>query len=247
MGDISTSVTTDTLAVSEVFGLTFQGEGKNLGMPCYFLRLAGCNLSCVWCDTPYTWDWTGKNGKVYDPKQEIHQFKSRDVHEILHRRARADNVYNLVISGGEPLLQQKTLIPLVNILKNDGWWIEVETAGTREPDFWLNVDQFNVSLKLENSGNSFAKRHKPEAIKAFVKDPRAYFKFVICNEDDMREVNEIAIWYSIEPRRIYVMPEGKDPDSIQQHTQMMAQAAIRHGWNLTTRLQVQLYGNQRGI
>ena len=52
----------NSLTVSEIFGPTFQGEGPFTGRAAVFLRLGRCNLDCKWCDTPYTWDWKGKNG-----------------------------------------------------------------------------------------------------------------------------------------------------------------------------------------
>ena len=55
-----------SLAVSEIFGPTLQGEGPSSGRRAMFLRLAGCNLSCSWCDTAYTWDWSR-----YDKKAEV--------------------------------------------------------------------------------------------------------------------------------------------------------------------------------
>ena len=58
------------LRVNEIFGQTFQGEGQTMGKLSAFVRLSGCNLTCVWCDTPYTWDWKGQNGKVYNAKDE---------------------------------------------------------------------------------------------------------------------------------------------------------------------------------
>jgi 7-carboxy-7-deazaguanine synthase len=66
------------LLVSEIFH-SLQGEGASLGRPCAFLRLGGCNLACSWCDTPYTWDWTGRNGRKYDPQQELRRMTPEEV------------------------------------------------------------------------------------------------------------------------------------------------------------------------
>src|SRR5438046_5626962 len=76
-------VGTRTLVVSEIFGPTFQGEGPSLGRRCVFLRLGACNLHCRWCDTPYTWDWTGRNGIEYDPRQELRRIGAGPVWQTL--------------------------------------------------------------------------------------------------------------------------------------------------------------------
>lgn len=248
MGNIQTKLTDTVLAVNEIYNTpTFQGEGRSIGMPCYFMRLAGCNLACVWCDTPFAWDWKGVNGKAYDTEKELHPMTLEIILAQLERQAKATGIRNLVISGGEPMLQQKALVPLVFALLDRNWHIEVETAGTRPPLPDLLVDQFNVSLKLLNSGNAYQKRHVPASIQAFVKDKRSTFKFVVRDEADMQEVEDLAALYGIDSYRIYIMPEGKDEATIQAHLQQVALNVVRHGWNLTTRLQVSIYGNQRGV
>jgi 7-carboxy-7-deazaguanine synthase len=249
---------TDKLAVNEIFGVTFQGEGKSIGMPCFFLRLSGCNQHCIWCDTPYTWRFSDRyphNGnRVYDAKEETHVMTANDALDKLlalqqdaDDPARALPVKNLVISGGEPMLQQEALMPLINVLKSQGWWVEIETAGTIpiQPQFY--VDQFNVSLKLKNSGNPVELRRNEKAITSFRNFLHATFKFVVCDLDDLIEIDELVETFILPPRRVYIMPEGTDAVSIQSHAQAVAEETIRRGFNLTTRMHIQLYGNQRAI
>src|SRR3990167_1811235 len=143
-------VTMQPLAISEIFK-SIQGEGPSLGRLCAFVRLGGCNLTCNWCDSSFTWDWTGKNGQVYDPQVEV---TSMSVDEIM-ATLDAMNITRVVITGGEPLLQQNQLLPLLREIKlNRGWHIEVETNGTVYPLSTITplVDQWNVSPKIENSG-----------------------------------------------------------------------------------------------
>src|SRR5260370_42452272 len=84
------SVGAGQLAISEIFGPTFQGEGSSIGRYCYFLRLAGCNQHCAWCDTSYTWDWTGRNGIKYDPKEEVYKYSVEAVIDELYTKMRED-------------------------------------------------------------------------------------------------------------------------------------------------------------
>lgn len=242
----------EMLQTSEVFGAVFQGEGKNIGLPCFFLRLAGCNLHCRWCDSAFTWRFTDRyphdSDKVYDKQQEVHPMTMEQVLEkLLALQAINPAVKSLVISGGEPMLQQKALIPLVNFLCGLGWWVEIETAGTVAPLPEFIPDQFTVSLKLENSGNSKGERCNSKAIDVFVKEPNTVFKFVVTHLSDLDEIDRLVQIYSIPADRIYLMPEGIDAQTIQTHAQAVARETIARGWRLTTRMQILLYGNQRGI
>lgn len=231
-----------TLAVNEIFGPTFQGEGKNIGKPCFFLRLAGCNLACVWCDTPYAWDWSR-----YNVEEELHRYSIDEVITQLKKLQRKQNVQinHLVISGGEPMLQQKFLSILIDRLHDLKWTVEIETAGTVAPISHNNADQFNVSLKLENSGNPLKKRRNENAITAFAIDNRSVFKFVVCDLKDFEEIDSLVSTFNLD--RVYIMPEGVDTKSITEHFSLIAQAVIERGYTLTTRLHIQLYGYQRGI
>src|ERR1700720_4245091 len=155
------------ILVSEVFGPTIQGEGPSTGMPCMFLRTAGCQLSCSFCDTPYTWNWVGtkfSHPEKYRREDEIHRMT---MDEVL-AKLKISPVCALVISGGEPMLQQRALLPLVGLLQAASWRIEIETNGAVMPraDFIGNIDQINCSPKLSNSGDSLFRRIKPEPLRA---------------------------------------------------------------------------------
>src|SRR3954454_12718978 len=188
------------LVVSEVFGPTWQGEGPSLGRRCGFVGLGRCNLACTWCDTPYTWDW-----ERYDPTVELQR---RTVIEVVSELdgMRIDMV---VITGGEPLLQQSHLGPLVVAAKQRGWRVEVETAGTLAPaDSLATVDRFNVSPKLATSGNPIDRRYKPDVLRAFEATGRAAFKFVACDDADLDEIAAVVTECSLS--NVWVMPEGTD-------------------------------------
>src|SRR5205807_1713343 len=157
-----------TLIVSEVFGPTFQGEGPSAGRRAGFVRLGRCNLDCAWCDTPYTWDWSR-----FDPAEELHEI---DVVDLVGRLD-AMAVDFVVVTGGEPLLQQRRLVPLLLALNERGWRVEVETSGTLAPTDEVVglVDQFNVSPKLANSGVALDRRRKPAVLDAFQRTGKAIF------------------------------------------------------------------------
>lgn len=225
------------LAVNEIFGPTFQGEGLNIGMPVMFLRLAGCNQTCVWCDTPYTWDWSR-----FDPKKEVHKMTLEQVAEQLVQSP----IKNLVISGGEPLLQQHALFRLFRLLKSQGWkHIEMETAGSIKPIYSNDIDLFTVSVKLANSGNRRDLSINPSALHELSQRCKAVFKFVVSSLADYREIDELVNTYKMQ--KVYIMPEGISADAVQEKAQIISNAAIERGYYLTTRMQVLLYGNKRAI
>jgi 7-carboxy-7-deazaguanine synthase len=244
------------LAVSKdgLFGPTFQGEGPSLGRYCYFLRLAGCNQHCVWCDTPYTWAFSDRlaalhrDGVKYDPREEVHKASVEDIlDDLKHHMSVSEKPSMLVISGGEPMLQQQRLVPLVTELVHRGWRIEIETAGTVYPlrELAFLVDQFNVSVKLENSGNPLASRYRPRVIEALQETGVAAWKFVATSKDDLAEIRHLVVTHRLKP--VYVMPEGIVNHAINHNLRELAQAVLDEGWNLTTRLQIEIWGNKRGV
>jgi len=198
------------LKVNEIYGPVKQGEGKSSGLDVLFLRLSGCNLACSWCDTPYTWNWVGTkfvHPEKFDPMKEIVFMDTNEVKVELDKL----NTKAVVISGGEPMLQQKPLLPLIQALKADNYWVEIETNGTiaPEPEFLNLVDQINCSPKLSNSGpdNRLSMRERPEALTALADSPKVSFKFVVSSDKDMVEIDSLISRFSM--KEVYLMPEGK--------------------------------------
>ena len=130
---------------------SLQGEGVTAGTPSVFLRLATCNLACTWCDTKYTWDW---QSHAYGA--EVMALSGEEV----NKRVLAFDLLHLVITGGEPMLQQKELAPLAVSLRQRGFFCEVETNGTLVPDAEMveAISQWNVSPKTASSGNPNGRR-----------------------------------------------------------------------------------------
>ena len=222
------------MIINEIFGPTVQGEGPSIGRRCGFVRLGRCNLACEWCDSAFTWRWTD-----HDPGAELHDMAVPEVLEPLD----AMDVDMVVVTGGEPLLQQRDLKELVDALRVErGWRVEVETAGTIGPE--LSVDQWNVSPKLANSGNKLDRRYKPDVLRAFQATGRAAFKFVVAEAADLDEVAAITSECALS--NVWLMPEGVDADTINARLRWLAPEAIARGWNVTTRLHILLWGDERG-
>lgn len=229
-----------SLIIAECFGTaqpTFQGEGPSCGAPALFIRLSRCNLTCGWCDTKYTWDW-----EHFDPRQESVRRSAAD----LLAWALASPVELVVVTGGEPLLQQRALIPLVQALLAGGKRVEVETNGTVLPDPALLVDgvAFNVSPKLANSGVAEDRRIVPGVLEAFAGSGRAAFKFVTRSVPELDEIGALVDRYGLAP--VYVMPEGATADVLIVTTRLIADAVAARRWRLASRLHVLAFADARG-
>jgi organic radical activating enzyme len=154
----------------------------------------------------------------------------------------------VVLTGGEPLLQQRLLATLCEGLKQDGKRVEIETNGTVLPDSRLAtlVDQWNVSPKLANSGNATVQREVPQVLTWFAARPHAFMKFVVRQPDDLEEVDSLVATYSFARERVLLMPEGRTPEILKSRSQWLAELARARGYRFTPRLHVLLWGDERG-
>ncbi|MFC9585825.1 7-carboxy-7-deazaguanine synthase QueE [Streptomyces yangpuensis] len=228
------------LIVAERFGVevpTFQGEGPSCGHPAVFIRLSRCNLTCRACDTKETWDWT-----QFDPRK----VSTRQSVADLVAWVLSSPVELVVITGGEPLLQQRDLIPLVRRLLEEGRRIEFETNGTVMPAHALLVDgvRFNVSPKLVSFGMDEAKSIAPAVLRAFADSGQAVFKFVASAVADLDRIAELADQHALAP--VWVMPEGTTAEAVTSTTRELADAVAARHWHLTTRLHVLAFADPKG-
>lgn len=240
--------TTTQLRVSEMFGPTLQGEGPSQGKAVMFLRLGLCNLDCSWCDTPYTWDWTGKNGVAYSKDTELVWKSVDEITEWASAIHVANHVNRMVVTGGEPLIQQRRLTTLVEVLRQAGIWVEIETNGTIVPNETLKLlAQFNVSPKLPSSGVAPDKALDYNTLAEIATQTNGVFKFVIADDNDLAEMTTVIERLGLEPSRIYVMPEGITQDVILDRLPWLFEKASNNGWNLSPRLHVLAFNNKRGV
>lgn len=117
-----------TYDLVEIFE-SLQGEGRNTGRPCLFLRFAGCNLACPWCDTPVE---TRFSMSLEELVGELSQYKAKSV----------------ILTGGEPTFREG-MPELVAALKEKSYWVAIETNGTSEPEWFRSLDYIACSPKAE--------------------------------------------------------------------------------------------------
>jgi 7-carboxy-7-deazaguanine synthase len=241
------------MKIAEIF-YSIQGEGKLLGVPSIFVRVSGCNLRCVWCDTPYaSWNPEGAEMNVAEIAAKVSEFGARHV----------------VLTGGEPMMFQEMAL-LIAALKAAGQHITIETAGT----LWLEnlpaggIDLASVSPKLENSvprereGGRFAALHERQRINLDVLRKFAavgavrecQWKFVVSTPADVAEVESLIAQLNAElpatsrvpASDIVLMPEGIDAQTLSQRSQWVAEICKQKGYRMSPRLHVYIWGNKRG-
>lgn len=236
---------------------TIQGEGISAGLPAIFVRSSRCNLHCRWCDTDYTWNFEGtpwKHDLDSSPGYRKHRkddvsldIEPADIAAELNRYP----TRRVVLTGGEPLLQQDGWLALIRILRGQDpeWIFEVETNGTRLPTAALDaaINQFNVSPKLANSGMDEATRILAQPMTHFARSPKAWFKFVAGSLEDLGEIDQLAERFAIPPERILLMPEGRTAVELDRHGAELAALCLNRGWRFCDRLHVRLWGDKRGV
>jgi organic radical activating enzyme len=227
------------LPIAEMF-LSVQGEGINAGTPSVFLRTYFCNLTCTWCDTKYTWlnQDASRSGIDYQPMTP----------DAVYEKVMAYGCNHLVVTGGEPLMHQRALLPLLSALRKAGVSVEVETNGTLEPlpEMVEVVECFNVSPKTSNSLVDARLRTRRGPLVAFSRNRKAWFKFVTADSHDVDEVEELISAYGLPRDRVMLMPEGIDAEALLVKSRWLVDVCKERGYRFTPRLQILLYGNRRG-
>jgi len=174
-------------------------------------------------------------------------YKPMATDEVL-ARVKSYSIKHLVLTGGEPLLHQRLLAPVLMELKKAGWYVEVETNGTLAPSEEIvgMVDCFNVSPKTSNSLVDPRLRTRGDALESFVRTNKAWFKFVAAAPDDVVDIEALITEFRLPRDRIILMPEGTDAETLVTRSRWIAEVCKGKGFRFTPRLQILLFGNRRG-
>jgi 7-carboxy-7-deazaguanine synthase len=228
---------------------TLQGEGPHVGRPSVFVRLSGCNLTCRWCDTPYTWRW-----HTTTAAHERHETYDREAEQVaLSPAALAERLGRfptraLVFTGGEPLAQQRAILEVLDLLGAD-FTVDFETNATivPEPALAARVATFVASPKLANSGVVAPLRLREAAMRWFATSPASWFKWVVADTADLDEIDALVARFDLPIARQILMPEGTDAATLRARAPAVAAAALVRGYRFSDRLHVHLYGGGRGV
>jgi 7-carboxy-7-deazaguanine synthase len=177
-----------------------QGESSFAGLPCIFVRLAGCNLRCSWCDSEYTF----KGGY----KQSLD--------EVEAAVAALTPVQLVEFTGGEPMLQERELVPLMERMLNKGYTLMIETSGERLLGNVPKDVHKIVDVKCPGSGEGGTFRM--ENVDALTK--RDEVKFVISDRGDYEFAREFTREHGLEERAGAVLfsPAFKKAPSLERST-----------------------------
>lgn len=205
-----------------------------------FVRTSGCNLRCVWCDTPYTsWAPEGEDRSVGDIIAEVKSFGAGHV----------------VVTGGEPMIAPE-IVNLTTALHDLGLHITVETAGTVfQP---VACDLMSISPKLRNSipqdredGRWAAQherlRHQPGVLRRLMSDYPHQLKFVVSHPNDLHEIAALRDELPAGREQIVLMPEGTSREVLRERSLWLAEICKREGYRFSPRLHVELWGDRRGV
>ncbi|MCL7747417.1 7-carboxy-7-deazaguanine synthase QueE [Halalkalibacter alkaliphilus] len=127
------------IPVMEVFGPTIQGEGMVIGQKTMFVRTGGCDYSCSWCDSSFTWDGSSRS-ELLEAESIIEQLK----------KIGGDLFSHVTISGGNPALH-KGIAELVDLCHEQGWKVAIETQGSIWQDWMKKIDDITISPKPPSS------------------------------------------------------------------------------------------------
>ncbi|ABL80614.1 Radical SAM domain protein [Nocardioides sp. JS614] len=226
------------LLISEIFGPTLQGEGPSAGKSAAFVRLGACNLACVWCDTSYTWD-----SSRYDLASELVAKPTAEVAD----KALSFGVPLVVITGGEPALQAVEAARLAEAVTRSGSAVELETSGSLPLGPLADaVRLIVVSPKLANAGGRPQARLRWPVLEAISVLPHSVLKFVVASPEELAEVDEITSRLQTKPERVWIMPEGTERETVLARMAELTGPVASRGWSLSSRLQVIMWGNDRG-
>lgn len=240
-----------------------QGEGKYTGHPSFLIRTSGCNLNCQFkgslCDaSKESWNHNNNTNKL---------FSLNDISEVIKNYPYIKKVF---ITGGNPTLNVKMFLNIVNLCKEHKLEVHIEDNGTQfSKDFLMGskINFVSLSPKLKNSipvPGSYAKeigREVTEADKKFhVKNYRNIeslknwinwfdyqLKFVVSDEEELQEIEDLILEIGADRRKVYLMPEGATREQLDSRRKWVYETCLELGYNYTDRLHILVYDDRKGV
>ncbi|MGG3797818.1 7-carboxy-7-deazaguanine synthase QueE [Metabacillus fastidiosus] len=239
------------IPVLEIFGPTVQGEGAVIGQKTMFVRTAGCDYSCAWCDSAFTWDGSAKN--------DIKQMTAEEIwNELI---GIGENRFSHVtISGGNPVLLAN-LAEFIQLLKDKNIKIAIETQGSKYQEWLHYIDDLTISPKPPSSKMNTDFDKLDEIIHSLVEGGRLHtlsLKVVVFDEIDLEYAKKVHNRYSNIPFYVQV---GNDDIYEQNDEKLIAKLLRKYEWlidqvvaseelnnvRVLPQLHTLVWGNKRGV
>lgn len=238
-----------TFPVLEIFGPTVQGEGLLIGQKTMFVRTAGCDYSCSWCDSAFTWDGSAKNDiRLLTAAQILDELVSIGGATFSH----------VTLSGGNPALLRH-LGQLISLLHEHDIQVALETQGSKWQAWFHDVDDLTISPKPPSSGMSTdwdVLDHIMKELKS--RQQGLCLKVVVFDEQDLAYATTITTRY---PHVPFVVQVGNPDVSTHDDAQLLQQLLSRYEWLVNSvmkseklrhirvlpQLHTMLWGNKRGV
>lgn len=233
------------IPVMEIFGPTIQGEGMVMGQKTMFVRTAGCDYSCSWCDSKFTWDGTGKSVSK-QPADIIEELKEIGGTAFSH----------VTISGGNPALH-KGIGELVELCHENGWKVGVETQASIWQEWMKSIDDITLSPKPPSSG-MVTDFDKLDLYIEKLAEANVTLKIVIFDEADFQYAEDLHVRYPDVP---FFLQTGNSDTATTDDTQLVSSLLERYEWlielavrssimndaKVLPQLHTLVWGNKRGV
>ncbi|WP_028560630.1 7-carboxy-7-deazaguanine synthase QueE [Paenibacillus pinihumi] len=247
---METKKNTRRIPVLEIFGPTVQGEGRVIGRKTMFVRTAGCDYSCAWCDSAFTWDGSAKEDvRLLSPTEILTELGQTGL----------DRCGHVTLSGGNPALI-KELAALIDLLHDRQIQVALETQGSRWQDWFLRIDQLTLSPKPPSSGMATDWEALDQIILRLAQHqhPDVSLKVVVFDEKDLSYAIHVHQRY---PQLPFYLQAGNDALTEQDTSKLLLRQIARYEWlinqvmdspalkqvSVLPQLHTWLWGNKRGV
>lgn len=164
--------------IKEIFGPTIQGEGPNVGVKCIFVRVAGCDFKCSWCDSKYAWS-----------TEDTMKINSEDLSKLLIKKCEDTCTGHVILTGGNPCIYDFN--DVIDELHKEGIAVDVETQGSIYPEWLKKINTIVISPKAPSSGQKDVFNLLEQYLKNSDNHNKIIVKIPIFNDEDF----EFALRY----------------------------------------------------
>lgn len=210
--------------INEIF-YSLQGEATFAGTPAIFIRLQGCEVACVFCDTKHTWSLDSQHlvgvDEIIHKEANSSSFANFEIPQILHVISKYNKCHHVVLTGGEPVIYK--LLPLINKLEELGYVVQIETSGTEKLTVtdrtWVTLSpKIDMpGLKILNT-SSIARADE--------------IKMPIGRSEDITKLRNFLVKYKVLDKPIWLQPLSCNKKA----TQICVEAALADNWRVSLQI-----------